>query len=238
MLGIGICPWKGTTVETFVLGISARRQPRRAARSAARTGRRENPSTVVFHRGGVPRHHVSKKNGAESRFDPPAAPRGAGRSNRLSCKWIKPLQKGCVFSARVEGTRSCSKIFFRACSPLAATDGVRRGPRLAQGAQKTLRLGCLSRDLYQCPTYQLYMHIRHLWRAPRRKNHSAVHLVGFLSTSREQWGASCAITRIFEKTMLRSHFQRRLVRNGLRGRSPDVQNAHERSPETSMMGLF
>ena len=38
--------------------------------------------------------------------------------------------------------------------------------------------------------------------------------------------------------MLGSHLHRRLVRNGLRGRSLDVQNAHEKPPETSMMGLF
>ena len=192
----------------------------------------------MFHRGGVPRHHVSKKNGAESRFDRPAAARSAGRSNRLLPKWIKTLQKGCLFSARVEGTRSCSEISFRACSPLAATDGARRGPRLAQGAQKTLPLGCPFRGLYQGTTCQLYMHPWHLWRPPRCKNHSAVHLAHFISSSRKQWGVSCSITRIFEKTMLGSHFHRRVVRNGLRGRSLDVQNAYERSPETSMMGLF
>ena len=65
-----------------------------------------------------------------------------------------------------------------------------------------------------------------------------MHLVGFLSTSREQWGPSCSITPIFEKTMLGSHFDRRGVRNGLRGRARDAQTAYKRPPETSMMGLF
>ena len=187
----------------------------------------------MFHRGGVPRHHVSKKNGAEARSDRPAAARSAGRSNRLSQGRSKTPQKGCLSEStyRQAETVVQSQISAKLRSRRASARGARCGPRLAQDAEKTLLSGCVVEGMYQGPTYQLYMHLWHVWPPPRCKNHSAVHLDGFLSSSREQWGGSCSITRIFEKTVLTSRVPRRVVRDALRGRSLDVPNPYERSPE-------
>ena len=90
--------------------------------------------------------------------EPRAAPRAVGRRERRASSKGDLGIAACSLDARRGKAPPLKRFLARLLR--VATDGPRRGPRLAQGAQKTLRLGCPFRDLYQCPTYQLYMHLR------------------------------------------------------------------------------
>ena len=86
------------------------------------------------------------------------------------------LLLGCHSSARVEAACSHRNISARACSPLVATDGARRGPRLAQGAQETLQLRRFIEGVYQGTTYPKRSGLRADLTAPRPRAARAVQI--------------------------------------------------------------